>query len=137
MHAAIAQHRSGIAAICQHYRIRRLEVFGSAARADDFDPEHYSKNFFLDLWDSMSIWDMNKLKNTLFKLQSLKVGLSMDAHDWVLSANIEAGPELVTASSTQPLPHYEMEVAFNLAVTWKDIPAIKGSINYSEGAFER
>jgi len=54
-----------------------------------------------------------------------------------LSANIEAGPELVTASSTQPLPHYEMEVAFNLAVTWKDIPAIKGSINYSEGAFER
>jgi len=106
-------------------------------KSDDFDPEHYSKNFFLDLWDSMSIWDMNKLKNTLFKLQSLKVGLSMDAHDWVLSANIEAGPELVTASSTQPLPHYEMEVAFNLAVTWKDIPAIKGSINYSEGAFER
>jgi len=65
------------------------------------------------------------------------VGLSMDAHDWVLSANIEAGPELVTASSTQPLPHYEMEVAFNLAVTWKDISAIKGSINYSEGTFKR
>ncbi len=38
MHPAIAQHRSGIAAICQRYGIRRLEVFGSAARADDFDP---------------------------------------------------------------------------------------------------
>ena len=38
MHAAIAQHRSGISAICQRYRISRLEVFGSAARADDFDP---------------------------------------------------------------------------------------------------
>ena len=32
MHPAIAQHRSGIAAICQRYGIRRLEVFGSAAR---------------------------------------------------------------------------------------------------------
>ncbi|RCW68104.1 nucleotidyltransferase family protein [Pseudorhodoferax soli] len=37
MHAAIAQHRPGISAICQRYRIRRLEVFGSAARAGDFD----------------------------------------------------------------------------------------------------
>ena len=32
MHPAIAQHRSGIAAICQRYGIQRLEVFGSAAR---------------------------------------------------------------------------------------------------------
>jgi len=38
MHPAIAQHRSGISAICQRFGIRRLEVFGSAARADDFDP---------------------------------------------------------------------------------------------------
>ena len=41
MHSAIAQHRSGISAICQRYRISRLEVFGSAARAQDFDPERY------------------------------------------------------------------------------------------------
>jgi hypothetical protein len=85
----------------------------------------------------VSIWDANKLKNTLFKLQGLKLELSLDAHDWVLSANILAEPTLVTASSTQPLPHYEMEVAFNLAVTWKDISAIKSSINYSEGAFKQ
>ena len=106
-------------------------------KSDDFDPEDYSKNLFADLWDSVSIWDANKLKNTLFKLQGLKLELSLDAHDWVLSANILAEPTLVTASSTQPLPHYEMEVAFNLAVTWKDISAIKSSINYSEGAFKQ
>jgi len=38
MHTSIAQHRSGIFAIYQRYRISRLEVFGSAARADDFNP---------------------------------------------------------------------------------------------------
>ena len=39
MHPAIAQHRASIAAICQRYGIRRLEVFGSAARGDDFVAE--------------------------------------------------------------------------------------------------
>lgn len=38
MHPLIAQHRPGISAICQRYRIARLEIFGSAARADDFTP---------------------------------------------------------------------------------------------------
>ena len=45
MHPAITQHRSGISAICQCYRIHRLEVFGSAARAGDFDPEHSDADF--------------------------------------------------------------------------------------------
>ena len=31
MHPAIARHRAGISTICQRYRIRRLDVFGSAA----------------------------------------------------------------------------------------------------------
>ena len=48
MHPAIAQHRPGIAAICQRYGIRRLEVFGSAARADDFDPDHSDADFLVE-----------------------------------------------------------------------------------------
>lgn len=48
MHPSIAQHRSGIAAICQRYRIRRLEVFGSAARADDFNPESSDADFLVE-----------------------------------------------------------------------------------------
>lgn len=48
MHAAIAQHRSGIAAICQRYRIQRLEVFGSATRADDFNPESSDADFLVE-----------------------------------------------------------------------------------------
>ena len=48
MHHAIAQHRSGISAICQRYRISRLEVFGSAARADDFNPASGDADFLVE-----------------------------------------------------------------------------------------
>jgi predicted nucleotidyltransferase len=48
MHPAIAQHRSGISAICQHYRISRLDVFGSAARADDFNPASSDADFLVE-----------------------------------------------------------------------------------------
>ena len=48
MYPAIAQHRSGISAICQRYRISRLEVFGSAARADDFNPASSDADFLVE-----------------------------------------------------------------------------------------
>jgi predicted nucleotidyltransferase len=48
MHPAIAQHRSGISAICQRYRIIRLEVFGSAARSDDFNPASSDADFLVE-----------------------------------------------------------------------------------------
>jgi predicted nucleotidyltransferase len=48
MHPAIAQYRSGIATICQRYRISRLEVFGSAARGEDFDPVSSDADFLVE-----------------------------------------------------------------------------------------
>jgi Nucleotidyltransferase domain len=48
MHPAIAQHRSGISAICQRYRICRLEVFGSAARGDDFKHTSSDADFLVE-----------------------------------------------------------------------------------------
>jgi uncharacterized protein len=48
MHPAISQYRSGISAICQRYRISRLEVFGSAARADDFNPASSDADFLVE-----------------------------------------------------------------------------------------
>ena len=48
MHPAIAQHRSGISTICQRYRISRLEVFGSAARAVDFNPASSDADFLVE-----------------------------------------------------------------------------------------
>lgn len=48
MHPAIAQHLSGISTICQRYRISRLEVFGSGARGDDFDPATSDADFLIE-----------------------------------------------------------------------------------------
>jgi len=48
MHPAIAQHRSGFTATCRRYRIQRLEVFGSTARADDFDPASSDADFLVE-----------------------------------------------------------------------------------------
>jgi predicted nucleotidyltransferase len=48
MHPAIAQYHEGIASICQRFRIRRLEVFGSAARADDFNPVTSDADFLVE-----------------------------------------------------------------------------------------
>jgi hypothetical protein len=48
MHPSIAQHQAAITAIYQRYNIRRLEVFGSAARGDDFNPETSDADFLVE-----------------------------------------------------------------------------------------
>jgi hypothetical protein len=49
MHPSIAQHSVGISAICQRYGIQRLEVFGSAARGNDFNPSSSDADFWSSL----------------------------------------------------------------------------------------
>ena len=39
MHPLVQRHSTRIAEICRRRRVARLEVFGSAARGDDFDAE--------------------------------------------------------------------------------------------------
>ena len=48
MHAAIARHLSSISSICKRYRVIRLDVFGSAARADDFNPASSDADFLVE-----------------------------------------------------------------------------------------
>jgi uncharacterized protein len=45
MHKSIEQHRAEIGQLCRRYAVRRLEVFGSAARAVDFDPARSDADF--------------------------------------------------------------------------------------------
>ena len=45
MHAEIAKHMGKVARVCREYQVRRLALFGSAARRDDFDPESSDANF--------------------------------------------------------------------------------------------
>jgi uncharacterized protein len=48
MHRLIDQHRAEIALLCHRYDVRRLEVFGSAARGSDFDPDRSDADFLVE-----------------------------------------------------------------------------------------
>jgi predicted nucleotidyltransferase len=48
MHAAIAEKRQELIALCRRYGVTRLEVFGSAARAADFDPVTSDADFLVE-----------------------------------------------------------------------------------------
>ena len=47
MHAAIADRRGDLAALCRRHGVARLEVFGSAARGADFEPERSDADFLV------------------------------------------------------------------------------------------
>lgn len=47
MHPLIDQHRAEIASVCRRYGVRRLEVFGSAARGGDFNPAASDADFLV------------------------------------------------------------------------------------------
>ena len=47
MHPLIEQHREEIAGLCRRFGVRRLEVFGSAARGEDFDPATSDADFLV------------------------------------------------------------------------------------------
>jgi len=47
MHRLIEQRRGDIAELCRRYGVRRLEIFGSGARAVDFDPQRSDVDFLV------------------------------------------------------------------------------------------
>ena len=48
MHPLIHGHRNAIAELCQRHRVKRLEVFGSATRGNDFDTETSDADFLVE-----------------------------------------------------------------------------------------
>lgn len=48
MHACIAEKREELAELCRRYGVVRLEIFGSAARATDFDPDTSDADFLVE-----------------------------------------------------------------------------------------
>jgi predicted nucleotidyltransferase len=48
MHPLIAQRVADISRVCLEHHIHRLEVFGSAARATDFDPSTSDVDFLVE-----------------------------------------------------------------------------------------
>ena len=48
MHAKIADHLNDLRELCPQFGVRRLEVFGSAARGVDFDPARSDADFLVE-----------------------------------------------------------------------------------------
>ena len=48
MHPAIHQYKDGISIICKRYRVSKLDVFGSAARKDDFNATSSDADFLIE-----------------------------------------------------------------------------------------
>ena len=48
VHPLVEENRAAIEAVCRRYGVKRLEVFGSAARAADFDPARSDVDFLVE-----------------------------------------------------------------------------------------
>lgn len=48
MHPLISEKRPAISALCQRFGVKRLEVYGSAARGTDFDPARSDVDFLVE-----------------------------------------------------------------------------------------
>ena len=48
MHRLIADKKAELIELCRHHSVKRLEIFGSAARATDFDPETSDADFLVE-----------------------------------------------------------------------------------------
>lgn len=48
MHPAVSSKRESLAALCRRFHVRRLEVFGSATRDQDFDPERSDTDLLIE-----------------------------------------------------------------------------------------
>jgi uncharacterized protein len=57
-------------ALCQRYGVRRLEIFGSAIRAD-FDPDTSDYDFFVDFGDQPVAGSFKRYMGLKFDLEAL------------------------------------------------------------------
>ena len=103
MHAAIADKREELAKLCRRYDVARLEVFGSAARGTDFDPETSDADFLVE-FDPNS--DLPPLEQFFGLVDELREALGrpvdmVENHEFrnpYLRASINESREVVYAS---------------------------------------
>ena len=76
MIADISLHREELQVLCRRFHVRRLDVFGSAARGSDFDPVRSDVDFLVafDSPDKISLREFFALRDAL----SAMVGRSVD-----------------------------------------------------------
>lgn len=48
MHTAVSENAEAIAELCRRFHVQRLDVFGSATRDQDFDPQRSDADFLIE-----------------------------------------------------------------------------------------
>ena len=79
MISAAAAHRTEIAALCRQFGVRRLDLFGSAARGDDFTADS-DLDFLVEFeagFEPVALADFFGLRDALASLFGRKVDLVM------------------------------------------------------------
>lgn len=103
MHQAIDLKRAEIAALCGRYGVRRLEVFGSAARAADFDPASSDADFLVEFDRNSGLSQLDRYFGLAEALQQV-LGRPVDlvepsaVKNPFLRAAIERSKELIYAA---------------------------------------
>lgn len=75
MHQVVEQERVGIAAACRRHKVMRLDVFGSAARATDFDVATSDADFLVDFDPGYGADEFFGLKDDLEEILGRPVDL--------------------------------------------------------------
>ena len=103
MHSFIEHRLGDIAGVCRKHQVRRLEVFGSAARGSDFDPASSDADFLVEFAADASnrLEGYFNLKSALEELLQRRVDLIEAAavRNPYLQAGISQARETVYAHS--------------------------------------
>jgi predicted nucleotidyltransferase len=103
MHPLIEQHSREIASLCRRSHVRRLDVFGSASRREDFDPKHSDIDFLVEIDQARitpTLSTFFDLRERLTALIGRPVDLVMEGsiRNPYIRADIERSRETVYAS---------------------------------------
>jgi predicted nucleotidyltransferase len=98
----ITERRSEIAALCRRFGVRRLAVFGSAARGADFDPQRSDVDFVVafERADGASLDEFLSLRAALASAVGRPVDLVMEGsvRNPFIRAGIQRSVETVYGS---------------------------------------
>ena len=85
MHSDLASKSEAVAALCREYGVSRLELFGSAARGHDYNPQTSDIDFLVEFWPGHS---MSALKQFFGLAQDLETLLGRHV-DLVEAASVK------------------------------------------------
>lgn len=100
MHPLVAEQQDRIASICRTFGVRRLELFGSAARGKDFNLSTSDVDFLVEFTDDNALPPLERFFGLAERLQDL-LGRRVDLVDPkavrnpYLLAGINASRELI------------------------------------------